>query len=319
MNSSPIYKHIISAWQITLNGQKIRRFNFVGSVLDTLILSGTLIYQIGYIWLDIIGEKSVFFTWLLDLIKKIIGNHGTTFFSSLLLLGFLYFLINFLIKNIFNAGLIYLIRAYSKKNEKEYKIMSAFTFWWKKSVKLAEYHSLLFWSKPVYIFYIFFWGYRLLHGNWVIIISAAIIFLFALTITRFLFEYARYYIMLENMGVFESLGKSLTMTLENINVTLRIFVSLILVYLREIILLIGIFLLPFVMSWLIALELAPIFLQGVFLFLGLVYFIFLIIVSAMNAVVELFVEALWFSVFTENITSANSQHAWSHHAQHNHH
>ncbi len=45
------------------------------------------------------------------------------------------------------------------------------------------------------------------------------------------------------------------MTLENIGITLRIFVSLILVYIREIILLIGIFTLPFIMSWLVALGL----------------------------------------------------------------
>ena len=123
----------------------------------------------------------------------------------------------------------------------------------------------------------------------------------ALVLTRFLFEYARYYIIVNNSGVFESLGQSITMTLENIGVTLRIFVSLILVYLREIILLIGIFALPFIMSWFIALGLAPIFLQGVFVVIGLVYFAFLIIVSAMNSVIELFVESLWYSVFRENL------------------
>jgi hypothetical protein len=198
MNSSPIYKHLVAAWQTTLNGQKIRRFNFVGSILDTIILSGTLIYQIGYIWLDVMGEKSDFFTWLLALVKSLIGNHGTTFISSLLVVGLFYFLVNFLIKNVFNAGLIYLIRAYSKKNEREYRIMSAFTFGWKKSIKLAEFQSLLFWSKPVYIFYIFFWGYRLLEGNWSLILGIATVFVIALVFTRFLFEYARYYIMLED-------------------------------------------------------------------------------------------------------------------------
>ncbi len=87
------------------------------------------------------------------------------------------------------------------------------------------------------------------------------IFVVALVITRFLFEYARYYIMLNNVGVFEALGLSLSMTLENVNVTLRIFISLLVVYLREIILLFSIFLLPFIMSWLVALGLGPVFLQ----------------------------------------------------------
>jgi len=57
----------------------------------------------------------------------------------------------------------------------------------------------------------------------------------------------------------------MTMTLENINVTWRIFFSLILVYMREIILLAGIFTLPFVISWFLAFGMAPVFLQGVFI------------------------------------------------------
>lgn len=310
MHSSPLHNHLTEAWKLTLNGQKIRRFNFWGSLLDTIILSGTLIYQIGYVWLDVMHRKSEFFTWLRKFATSMMGEHGVTLISSLLVVGVFYFLVNFLIKNIFNAGLIYLIRAYNNKNEREYRSMAAFTFGWRKSVKLAEYHSLLFWSKPVYILYIFFWGYRLLNDNWTLIGIIAIIFLVGLTITRFIFEYARYYIITEDKGVFESLGLSLTMTLENIGITLRIFVSLILVYIREIILLVGIFTLPFIMSWLVALGLWPIFLQGVLVIIGLVYFVFLIIVSAMNSVIELFVESLWYSVFRENV----GHHGWWHHA-----
>jgi hypothetical protein len=150
-----------------------------------------------------------------------------------------------------------------------------------------------------------------------VIFGIAIVFVIALIVTRFLFEYAKYYIIINDSGVFESLGLSLSMTLENIGTTLRIFVSLMLVYIREIILLFGIFLLPFIMSWLVALGLAPIFLQGVFIFIGLVYFAFLIIVSAMNAVIELYVESLWYSVFLEN--TAHASHATSGHGHHDDH
>jgi hypothetical protein len=169
MSSSLLHKHLTEAWKLTLNGQKIRRFNFWGSFIDTLILSGTLIYQIGYIWLDVMHKTSDFFSWLRVFSTNFLGNHTITVISSLLFVGASYFLVNFLVKNIFNAGLIYLIRAYINKNDREYRSMSAFTFGWRKSVKLAEYHSLLFWSKPVYILYIFFWGYRFLEANWALI------------------------------------------------------------------------------------------------------------------------------------------------------
>lgn len=108
------------------------------------------------------------------------------------------------------------------------------------------------------------------------------------------------------------------MAIENIGVTLRIFVSLLLVYFREIILLFGIFLLPFIMSWLVALGLAPIFLQGVFIFIALVYFAFLIIVSAMNSVIEIFVESLWYSVFRENTAHSHGSSHGSHETETHH-
>ncbi len=103
------------------------------------------------------------------------------------------------------------------------------------------------------------------------------------------------------------------MAIENIGTTIRLFFSLALVYFREVILLIGIFFFPFLMSWLVALGLGPIFLQGVFVILGLVYFVFLIIVSAMNSVIEIFVESLWFSVFREN-SGSHKEH--THHSSH---
>jgi hypothetical protein len=283
------------------------------------MLSVTLVYQIGHVSLDVMGKESEFFSWLWENTAGIIGEHRITVFSSVIAIGVLYFLINFLIKNIFNAGLIYLIRAYNNQNEWEYSGTKAFVFWWRKSVKLAEYHSLLFWSKPVYIIYIFFWGYNFLEAKWALISVIAAIFLIALAITRFIFEYARYYIITENKWVFESLGLSLTMTLENIGITGRIFLSLILVYVREIILLVGIFALPFVMSWLVAMGLGPVFLQGVFLIIGLVYLLFLIIVSMMNSTIELFVETLWYSVFRENLLhSGITNHETEAHSTHHH-
>ncbi len=319
MHSSTLHNHLVYAWKLTSSAQKIRRFNFFWSLLDTLILSWTLIYQVGYVWLDVMHRKSDFFSWARSFTTDMLWEHWTTFIGSLIFLGTGYFLVNFLIKNVFNAGLIYLIRAYNNRNEREYHTMPAFAFWWKKSIKLAEYHSLLFWSKPVYIFYIFFYWYRLLDKNWTLTFTIAAIFLIALILTRFLFEYARYFIIAQDKWVFESLGLSLTMTIENIHITLRIFFSLILVYIREIVLIVGIFTLPFVMSWLVALWLGPLFLQWVLILIGLVYFIFLIIVSAMNSVIEVFVESLWFSVFTENGEHASSHHhAPAHHPTSHH-
>ncbi len=66
MHSSPLHEHLENAWKLTSTAKKIRHFNFFGSFIDTVILSGTLIYQIGYVWLDVMGRKSDFFSWIRD-------------------------------------------------------------------------------------------------------------------------------------------------------------------------------------------------------------------------------------------------------------
>lgn len=129
MHSSLVHNHFPSAWALTTHAVKIRRFNFFGSLLDTLILSEVFIYQIGYVWLDVMHRKSEFFTWLRQAVGTTLGgDHSLTWFGGLIAIGLLYFFVNFVIKNIFNAGLIYLIRAYNDRDDKNYKSMKAFTF-----------------------------------------------------------------------------------------------------------------------------------------------------------------------------------------------
>lgn len=319
MNSSLPHNFLSDAWKLTTHATKIRRFNFFGSLLDTLILSEVIVYQVAYVWIDVMGKKSEFFSWLREFwIHALGGEQRTTWITSLLGVGLIYFFINFFFKNIFNAGLVYLIDKYHKRDEKSYRTMKAFTFGWRKSVKLAEYHSLLFWSKPVYILYIFFYWYRFFEGNWWVIWIIATIFLIALILTRFFFEYAKLFITLEDNWVFDALGKSIVMTIENPLQTARLFFSLVLVYLREVVLVIGIFFLPFLISWLVALGIGKIFLQGVFLVVGLVYLCFLIIVSAANSIIEIFVESLWYQVFLENLAATHNSHSSSHSSSSHH-
>lgn len=51
-----------------------------------------------------------------------------TWIGGFLLIGLLYFLATFVLKNMFNAGLIYLIKAYTDRDEKSYKTLKAVTF-----------------------------------------------------------------------------------------------------------------------------------------------------------------------------------------------
>ena len=51
-----------------------------------------------------------------------------TWIGGLVMLAVFYFLATFVLKNMFNAGLIYLIRSYIDRDEKSYKTLKAVTF-----------------------------------------------------------------------------------------------------------------------------------------------------------------------------------------------
>lgn len=90
------------------------------------------------------------------------------------------------------------------------------------------------------------------------------------------------------------------MAITHLDTTLKLFLSLILVYVRLFIVLIGILLLPSIISGVIALELAQLWVTLSFVVIGLVYMVFLIIVAHINSILEIFIETLWFSFYMEN-------------------
>lgn len=121
-----------------------------------------------------------------------------------------------------------------------------------------------------------------------------------ITVISVLFAYTRFFIVLEGKGLFAALGASMTMTISHLDTTLQLFISLILVYVRLIIVVFAILLLPSIMSGIIALNIAQIWVTLSFILLGLVYVIFLIIVAHINSILEIFIETLWFSFYMEN-------------------
>lgn len=126
------------------------------------------------------------------------------------------------------------------------------------------------------------------------------VYLVIITVIAILFAYTRFFIVLEKKPVFKAMGKSMEMAITHLDTTIKLFLSLILVYARLIIVVIGILLLPSIIGAVVALELAQIWATLSFVVIGLVYVAFLIIVAHINSILEIFIETLWFSFYMEN-------------------
>ena len=124
-------------------------------------------------------------------------------------------------------------------------------------------------------------------------------FLFAIVINIFL-AYTRFFIVLEDMKAFDAIVASAMMALENLGITFKLYITLLLVYVRTLLTVLVFILLPFLLSFIftyIGIGIIRLIALG---FLALLIFGFVIFISHLNSVLEIFVETLWYRAYREN-------------------
>lgn len=147
-----------------------------------------------------------------------------------------------------------------------------------------------------------------------ILIAMGFYFLLAMLINIFL-AYTHFFIVLENKKAFDAIVASSTMALDNLGITFKLYLTLILVYVRTVLTVLVFILLPFILSAIFTyVTIASIKL----IFIGILLLIvlaFLIFVSHLNSVLEIFVETLWYRAYTDN-KSKMAEHEALHGANH---
>ena len=89
-------------------------------------------------------------------------------------------------------------------------------------------------------------------------IFVALTYMIIVAVVAVLFAYTRFFIVLEKKSLFQALGASMEMTITYLDTTLKLFLSLILVYVRLVIVVVAMLILPSLIGAVIALELAQI-------------------------------------------------------------
>jgi hypothetical protein len=115
-----------------------------------------------------------------------------------------------------------------------------------------------------------------------------------------LFAYTRFFIIFEGDRAFQAMGKSVRMALDNLEVTFRLYFTLLLVYVRTILTVIAFIVFPLAISAILTyVTVAFVKIVAVSLVTGMVLF-FLGFVSHLNSVLEIFVESLWYRAWKDN-------------------
>lgn len=142
-------------------------------------------------------------------------------------------------------------------------------------------------------------------------------FLIAMVVNIFL-SYTRFFIVLEGKKAFDAVVASSSMALDNMGVTIKLYLTLLLVYIRTIITALLFVILPFLLSAILTyVTIASI--KILFLFIAFVLIgVFVVFIAHLNSVLEIFVETLWYRAYRDNKSRA-PLHAHDSHHDHSHH
>lgn len=293
---------VIPAWEVASKNAEMKIFNFLPSLLSTVYLSIILLYQVSWTYINIFNLKDQFFSMVINFV------HADYFWE--VMLGFVGFFLGYiLITPISEGGIIALINAENKDHEDRKKtIQYGLGQGLKHFLPIFEANNItsLFKLLSILTFTIFL--IRLFGIAYIGYVFAAMGFYFILAVLVNIFlAYTRFFIVLENKRAFDAIVASATMALENLGITFKLYLTLILVYVRTLLTVLVFILLPFVLSAIFTyVTIASIKFVFIVLLLALVS-VFLVFVSHLNSVLEIFVETLWYRAYMDN-KSRNTEH-----------
>ena len=178
---------------------------------------------------------------------------------------------------------------------------SAFSMGLRNFLPIFEAQNLmaLFKLLSIITFYIFLLRIFGQDYLWPISIGMGMYLFFAFFLNM-LFAYTKYFIVFDGKKAFEAMGESVAMAIENIEITFRLYFTLLLVYVRTLLTVIALIIFPFIISGILT-YITIGFLQTLFIGIAVMLIVaFLLFVSHLNSVLEIFVEALWYHAFKDN-------------------
>lgn len=285
---------VLPAWKLASESATIKKLNFLPSFLATAYLSCIILYQVAWSYVNVFQLKDRFFSLVIDF------AHASYFVETLVTVGIL-FLIYLLVNPIAEGGLIYLISHKDSGDPWDKPLTRALSIGLKNFLPIFEAHNLLAPFKLLAIVTEYLFLLRIFGKDYAMAISGIMLGYLGLSfIVNVMFAYTRFFIVFEQDRAFEAMGKSVRMTLENLDVTFRLYFTLVVVYVRTLLTVIAFIVFPFILSAILT-YVTMAFLQTVaVIVIGIAIVCFLGFVSHLNSVLEIFVEALWFRAWKDN-------------------
>ena len=283
---------ILPAWETVTQFHSLKKLNFVPSVVGMLWLFLILIYQITFTYVYVFKKKDE----VLSVIAKF--AHTDYFVETIVVLSVIFILYIFL-EPIATGGMIQMIDSYKKSHGKN----PHRTFQWifdgmRHFLPIFEVQNLTAVFRPLSIITFYILLLRLFGKEYFVSISSIMcLYLFFSFFLNMCFAYSKFFIIFEEKSALESLSASTGLAVRHIHITGKLYFTMILLYLRTILVAVLFLVLPFIVSSIIALftilSVKMIFLW-LFSIISLILFVFIV---HLNSTLEIFVEATWYEAY----------------------
>ena len=209
------------------------------------------------------------------------------------------FLLYMLLEPIATGWIIEMMHSYKMhKWEKNRRSWQGFFDGLRHFLPIFEVHNITAIFRPLSIITFYILLLRIFGRDFIVPISIimSIYLLFAFCINT-CFSYANFFIIFEHKWAIESLSASTGLALRNIGITGKLYFTMILLYLRTIIIALIFLVIPFLISSFLAFLPIPglkLFFLIVFLIISIILFIFIV---HLNSTLEIFIEATWYEAY----------------------
>lgn len=280
---------IIPSWKIIQNDSKIKKFYILPGILSIIFLSALLVYQSIYTYVEIFWKKE-------EALIIILNFFHSDYWLETIITWIIFIILYFILSPIFEWWLIRYID--NKNKDIETSNSDAIGLGIYKFFPLFEYNNIFSEFKLISILNGYLFCIRFIGMEYINIISYIFIGILFMGIwVNILFSYSKYYIVLENKWVFESIWKSARLSILNLKMTIRLYFVILFLNIRVIFNFLIFLSFPILIVLAIWLITSKIFLTIAITIISILFIIVILILWYLTTVLEIFTKSLWYFAY----------------------
>ncbi len=289
MNENPKNKIIFQAWELIKDDINLKKMYFIPGLLSIVFLTILLIYQSIYTYVVIFHQKE-------KALEIILWFFHSWYAIEIIILFLIFLIIYIFLYPIFEWALIKYI--FEKSQNKDINPWDALSLWIYKFFPLFKFSNLFSEFKFISVFNWYLFIIRMFDWQYINIISYIFLILLLLSsMINIIVIYSKYIIIIENKNVFESLAKSMKLSIITFATTFKLYLLMFILNTRVIINFLIFLAFPITVITLISLITSKIFLTITIIILSIVFILFILFLWYLTWTLDIFKNAIWFYAY----------------------